>query len=672
MAGNTISDINVNITATNKDLKNKLEESRLELHKQAKSYANVGRSIVQGINEPIAKANVKNKELQDTLTKTTGALGSVVNLSESLYVSYNALTPQIGKTIAAYKALSIAQKATLFGGVIAAVGAAVAIYKKLNTELDKNSDLFRTVVNVYAEAEKSIVKQKFEINNLVDVAIDLNSSLTERKNALDKLIEISPKYFGNLNAEKSSITEIWEATENYTKALLENAKAKAAQEEIIKLTKEQIDLQLKLGEARSKSNLGMTANPLLMITGGINQKKAKDYENQIEQIGVTINKLSKIYLETAGDITKKTKAEEKETKVIKEKKQEKEKLLTLLSGEALLMELGVKMINTQNKAEQDVNQRLTANLQLYKQDNDMRKLRANSMSIVQNKIRQLIDKGYTPESSAVQNLIKQYERLNRAATLRPIQTMPTQLSPSSKDDQKSHGDRAIEKMNGLKATLSYHEGIRGFFEENKHGLENLTAGLEIASNLAGNLSEIVNNFYEKRKQETQSFYDKEIALIERSKMSEEQKAKKIAQLEEQKDARLRKIQREQAIRAKRLAIFQATLNAALSVTQALATGNYAAAIAAGIYGAAQVGVIASEPVPALAKGGIATGPTLAMVGDNSDVKTNPEVIAPINDLKKMMGAPLMEVMITGKLRAKTGEIYSELEAYEAYNKRRTA
>lgn len=672
MAGNTISDINVNITATNKDLKNKLEESRLELHKQAKSYANVGRSIVQGINEPIAKANVKNKELQDTLTKTTGALGSVVNLSESLYVSYNALTPQIGKTIAAYKALSIAQKATLFGGVIAAVTAAVAIYKKLNTELDKNSDLFRTVVNVYAEAEKSIVKQKFEINNLVDVAIDLNSSLTERKKALEKLIEISPKYFGNLDAEKSSITEIWEATENYTKALLENAKAKAAQEEIIKLTKEQIDLQLKLGEARSKSNLGMTANPLLMITGGINQKKAKDYENQIEQIGVTINKLSKIYLETAGDITKKTKAEEKETKVIKEKKQEKEKLLTLLSGEALLMELGVKMINTQNKAEQDVSQRLTANLQLYKQDNDMRKLRANSMSIVQNKIRQLIDKGYTPESSAVQNLIKQYERLNRAATLRPIQTMPTQLSPSSKDDQKSHGDRALDRMKGLKATLSYHEGIRGFFEENKHGLENLTAGLEMASNLAGNLSDIVNNFYEKRKQETQSFYDKEIALIERSKMSEEQKAKKIAQLEEEKDKKLRKIQREQAIRAKRLAIFQATLNAALAVTQALATGNYAAAIAAGIYGTAQVGVIASEPVPALAKGGIATGPTLAMVGDNSDVKTNPEVIVPINNLKKMIGENSYNINLTGGMRISSYEMKMFLERGEVSRSRMTA
>lgn len=40
--------------------------------------------------------------------------------------------------------------------------------------------------------------------------------------------------------------------------------------------------------------------------------------------------------------------------------------------------------------------------------------------------------------------------------------------------------------------------------------------------------------------------------------------------------------------------------------------------------------------PRLATGGIATGSTLAMVGDNPDVRVNPEVIAPLSDLSDMI------------------------------------
>lgn len=41
-------------------------------------------------------------------------------------------------------------------------------------------------------------------------------------------------------------------------------------------------------------------------------------------------------------------------------------------------------------------------------------------------------------------------------------------------------------------------------------------------------------------------------------------------------------------------------------------------------------------IPKLAKGGLATAPTLAMVGDNKNAKTDPEVIAPLSKLKGML------------------------------------
>ena len=45
-------------------------------------------------------------------------------------------------------------------------------------------------------------------------------------------------------------------------------------------------------------------------------------------------------------------------------------------------------------------------------------------------------------------------------------------------------------------------------------------------------------------------------------------------------------------------------------------------------------------IPKLAKGGIATGPSLAMVGDNPNASIDPEVIAPLSKLKSMLGMSL--------------------------------
>lgn len=45
----------------------------------------------------------------------------------------------------------------------------------------------------------------------------------------------------------------------------------------------------------------------------------------------------------------------------------------------------------------------------------------------------------------------------------------------------------------------------------------------------------------------------------------------------------------------------------------------------------------SKGVPALAQGGLAFGPTLALVGDNRGASSNPEVIAPLDKLQSMMG-----------------------------------
>lgn len=90
--------------------------------------------------------------------------------------------------------------------------------------------------------------------------------------------------------------------------------------------------------------------------------------------------------------------------------------------------------------------------------------------------------------------------------------------------------------------------------------------------------------------------------------------------------------------------------AMIGIKKTLESLNPVAAFAAGVallaLGAAVKGLASKAAgsmggggggVPALATGGVAFGPTLAMVGDNRSASTDPEVIAPLSKLKGMLG-----------------------------------
>lgn len=96
--------------------------------------------------------------------------------------------------------------------------------------------------------------------------------------------------------------------------------------------------------------------------------------------------------------------------------------------------------------------------------------------------------------------------------------------------------------------------------------------------------------------------------------------------------------------------------------------NPAAAVAAGVALTTAAGLIkvlggklAAEP-PALAKGGLAFGPTLAMVGDNPGASVNPEVIAPLDKLQQMMGGG--NVTVTGRLDGRDILLSSERSNFD--------
>ena len=82
----------------------------------------------------------------------------------------------------------------------------------------------------------------------------------------------------------------------------------------------------------------------------------------------------------------------------------------------------------------------------------------------------------------------------------------------------------------------------------------------------------------------------------------------------------------------------------------------AAMVAAAAVMTALINKNASDSVPALANGGLAYGPTYAMVGDNPNARTDPEVIAPLSRLQSMLptAGAAQQILITlgGQLTAK--------------------
>ena len=101
--------------------------------------------------------------------------------------------------------------------------------------------------------------------------------------------------------------------------------------------------------------------------------------------------------------------------------------------------------------------------------------------------------------------------------------------------------------------------------------------------------------------------------------------------------------------------------ASLAGPVAIAAGVALVALGAGLKGA--IAKRAEQAgVPEFAEGGIVSGPTLGLVGEYPGAKTNPEVIAPLDKLRGMLGG--QAVQVTGRLSGRDILLSSEYSAID--------
>ena len=106
---------------------------------------------------------------------------------------------------------------------------------------------------------------------------------------------------------------------------------------------------------------------------------------------------------------------------------------------------------------------------------------------------------------------------------------------------------------------------------------------------------------------------------------EQEKADAEARIAEDLEKKKTELRRKAAIQEKAVALMGAIVNTAAAIAKALP--NIPLAVAVGIMGAAQVALIARQPIP-LAEGGLVKKPTYAMLGEEG-----PELVLPLRDLK---------------------------------------
>lgn len=148
-----------------------------------------------------------------------------------------------------------------------------------------------------------------------------------------------------------------------------------------------------------------------------------------------------------------------------------------------------------------------------------------------------------------------------------------------------------------------------------------------------------NQMYQNQIQRIDNEYQTRKQAIDDSMASDQEKYFAIEKLDREMQKKRLAALRRQAVATKASSIIEATINTAVAFTAALKAGAIIGPILAGIIaamGAAQIALIASQPLPSFAKGGVAGlhGPEVIMVGEEG-----PERITPLRDERPAVIVP---------------------------------
>ena len=168
--------------------------------------------------------------------------------------SGNVFSVAAAKIAGGFRAMSAASKAfVVIGLAVLIYEIAKAVYEWSN-QLSDAEQAQQNVNDAMKEAETSISAEKVAVSSLIAVINSETSSKEAKLKAIEDLRKINPQYFGDLTLENASVQKLTGSYDAYIANILKAARAKKAQEALVKLDQEEVDLLNQQAKAEEKMN----------------------------------------------------------------------------------------------------------------------------------------------------------------------------------------------------------------------------------------------------------------------------------------------------------------------------------------------------------------------------------------------------------------------------------
>ena len=454
-------------------------------------------------------------------------------------------------------------------------------------------------VNNYENFQK--LQQNDALKNGQEAADEMNESIQklEESNASIKsqLDDFNETFNAEINADKigtKTITELQEKVNLYRTAL-ENATLQS--EEYERIQNKLIATEKQLNQAIKSRDINDTPLPSKDNKNPLQNKKLEAEQ----KLATAISQIrKKLYLENLT---------ESEKEILQTQQQYNELI-------ALCQQFGIDTIEVYNAYSEKIEAIIDREL-----ENEV------SASIAaQDRINQALMSSSEREKASVR---QKYAELIALAEQYGIDTLALK-----------------EKMDEELASIKEDEEPQDIFGMSPEDWEDLEGKIGKAIQLAGQLADIWGQFNQiqanKEKKELQEYErscnrKKELLnkQLNAGKISQEQYNARTSQLDADLEKKKTEIAKKQAKRDKAQSIFSAIISTAAAIAQALP--NIPLSIIAGIMGAAQIAVIASQPLPEYAKGGLTDGAKMYIAGEAGQ-----EWISPNWMLKDKTTGPIIQ------------------------------
>lgn len=465
------------------------------------------------------------------------------------------------------------------------------------------------------EGERPLKNQQEKMNDLVGTVLLYNTGTEQRKTAMDNLKKAYPDYFGNLDSEKTKNEDLVKVVDAVNEAYARRIVIAQYTKELNALERQENRLE----RQRVRNVQGLkTFGEGLIGAGHTIEEYIEATEKRITQ-DKELQKMSEKDRGGRGFLAKGlVKGLESGIKAIEEYPG---KYDVLIDKQKFVNEEMEEMLRLLGLTEKKIDV-LTGGDGSNGGGGVVKVEALMTIFKLQEKIGQLKERQLHAEGAQLESLNRQiawYEsridKLNKAGTgggvsFKPAgspgpslgqtgpQTLP--LIPGAPISGRSSMDTFKDNVDLM------GDNIDDFLTDNQAAI---AASMESIANLMGTIGHM-----------QKAAMDKELKMAGDNEEKKEQIRKKYAK------------------KQKALAISQAIVQGGLAFVQALASApapfNLILAGSIAAVTAAQIGMMVGTP---LAAGGIAYGPTQALVGEYPGARTNPEVIAPLNKLQNMIG-----------------------------------